>query len=326
MSHESNREISSASLGGAGQPVLTATEVGHEFGEHRVLGSVSLALYPGQIYVLLGSNGAGKTTMLRAVSGLKKPTFGRIELNGKDVFADAAQRRLISYVPQNIAIFEHLTVKENLRVFGRFAGQTGHALDRAVSALLDAARLGDYADRMSHQLSGGYRRRVNICIGMISEPRVLVLDEPTVGIDVDARDAIHALLDEFRHRGVAMLLTTHDFDQAQALADRIGILSQGAMVCQGNPGELIAETFGNQQEIIIDLRSAPRTGGIRELQRQGFRQAHSSVNWVGYIDASIVDPREMNATLSQAGLNIRELRLRSPSLESLFMQTIQRGA
>jgi ABC-2 type transport system ATP-binding protein len=294
----------------------------YSYGPRTVLHDVDLELRSGEIYGLLGPNGAGKTTLMKAISGYLLLTRGTVRIDDRDPFTDVEARRAVSYIPQNIAIFPHLTVAENLEVFGRLAGVPAAKVKSTVAEIVDKAALADYVDSPCGILSGGYQRRVNICAGLLSKPRAIILDEPTVGIDIDARESIHALLRALRDAGTTILLATHDLDQAQQLANRVGMLKGGRMVLEGPPSDLIDQHFGQDQEVVVVLGTPPSEAKAQLLRSIGMRQTQSPLTWFGFMMPDCIDVRAMRAKFAASGLVVREIRVRTPDLNSLFLEVL----
>jgi ABC-2 type transport system ATP-binding protein len=306
-------------------PRVRVTAARHVYGGLEVLHGVSLDLNAGEIYGLLGPNGAGKTTLMKAMCGRLRLTGGQIAIDGQDISRSHSARRNVSYVPQDIAIFPHLTVQENLQIFGRLAGVSRGDLKLAVNGLLVEAQLSDRANQLCRTLSGGFQRRVNICASVLHKPLALLLDEPTVGIDIDAREAIHGLLHALRAQGTALLIATHDLDQAQQLCDRIGLIIGGNIVMEGVPNALISAHFGNDREVIVTLGRAAKDVGTIALRGMGLRLTQSPLTWFGRLPAANVDAANLGHRLEAAGLDVKEIRVRVPDLKSLFLDTVATG-
>jgi ABC-2 type transport system ATP-binding protein len=306
-------------------PRLRVQDAHHTFGGHQALRGVSLTVEGGEIYGLLGPNGAGKTTLMRTVSGRLKLSSGTVSINGRDPIKSRSARRSIGFVPQEIALYAQLTVRENLEVFGKFAGVRGTKLKKMVAALIEQANLNDRANQICSTLSGGYQRRVNICASLLHQPDVLVLDEPTVGIDVDAREAIHRLVERVRDRGAAILLTTHDLEQAQMLCDRVCILVDGRKRVEGQPGALIRQAFGAAKEVLVSLSRAPNLAEEAALHQIGLVASASPLNWSRHAVAHSADPNSIMARITAAGIPVREVRVREPDLTSLFVAVVERS-
>ncbi|WP_421737448.1 ABC transporter ATP-binding protein [Caulobacter sp.] len=300
-------------------PILTVRGAVHAYGDRTVLQGVDLTLSPGEIYALLGPNGAGKTTLIKTICGRFRPDGGEVRLNGRDPFRENAARSSLGLAPQEIALYAHLTVAENLETFASLARMPRRAIPAAVQRALELTRTVDRAHVPIRHLSGGYQRRANIAAAIVHEPALLILDEPTVGVDIDAREALDTVIRGLRDIGVAVLLTTHDLDQARALADRVGFLREGRLVLEGEPQALITEAFGARMEVLVELLGEPDAACEAVLLAEGLAKAARRANlWVrldldGYASAGRLDKR-----LRKAGLIPREIRVREPSLHNLF--------
>ncbi len=226
---------------GAAEPALRGLDLGAAGGE--VLG-------------LLGPNGAGKTTALSLLAGVLVPSSGTVRVWGDPVGPrERAYRRHLGLVPQEIALYGALTARENLRFFGRLHGLGGAELEARVAEGLEAVGLGDRADRRVETYSGGMKRRANLAAGLVHRPRLLVLDEPTVGVDAQSRQAIFALLRRLVGEGTTLVYSTHYMEEAQALCTRVVILDEGRAVADGAPAVLLATHPGcaNLEELFLTL-------------------------------------------------------------------------
>jgi ABC-2 type transport system ATP-binding protein len=303
---------------GLADPVVTVTAAVHAYDGKPALRGVDLALRAGEIYALLGPNGAGKTTLIRAICGRIRPDGGTVLLKGRDPARVPAARAGLGLVPQEIALYPNLTVAENIQTFAALADVPRACLAVAVRRALELTRTADRAHVPVKHLSGGYRRRANIAAAIVHEPSLLILDEPTVGVDLDAREALDAVIRGLRDLGVAVLMTTHDLDQAGALADRVGFLRDGQLVLEGEPHALIAEAFGERMEIQVHLAEEVAAADESRLIAEGLERTGRSTVWTrldadGYAAAGRLDRR-----LREAGLTPREIRVREPSLANLF--------
>lgn len=300
------------------RPILNVWRAEHSYGSRKVLRGVDLSLRPGEIYALLGPNGAGKSTLVGALCGRLKLSAGEVALDGKDPWNTPAARATLGLVPQEIALYGHLTVRENLQTFGRLSGVKGRALNDAIQRALHLTRTLDREHVPVKHLSGGYKRRANIAAAILHQPRLLILDEPTVGVDIDAREALDAVIRNLRDTGVSVLIVTHDLEQAGGLADRVGFLREGRKIMEGAPRALIQQAFGEEMEILVHLTVEPDSAGEilmagEGLQRQGKGNLWSMLDPGGYATAGRIDKR-----LRKAGLEPREIRVRQPSLQNLF--------
>lgn len=304
------------------QPRLVVRSAIQAYGDRTILAGVDLAIRPGEIYGLIGANGAGKTTLMKAICGRMPLTRGNVWLDGTDPARDALARRRIGFVPQEIAVYPHLTVRENLEVFARLAGLPASEISAMVDRTIADAGLTQYAGSLTRTLSGGYQRRVNICASILHSPALLVLDEPTVGIDIDARAAIHGIITSMRDRGTAILLTTHDLEQAEELCDRVGFLVGGRLIREGSPAKLLADQYDGDGELVATLRRAPDETERKILHSIGFMPTKSASTWFGHGPLEQLDAAVLTRQLAAAGMTVAEIRIRRPDLASLFLEIV----
>jgi ABC-2 type transport system ATP-binding protein len=287
-------------------------------GSRTVLNGCTLNLRRGEIYVLLGPNGAGKTSLVRALCGQLPLVQGRVGIGNalEDPRQNDRVLGFIGHVPQSIAIFPRLTVRENLEVFSQFFNA---ALTRgAIDHILGVTRLRPVADSVAATLSGGLQRRVNIAVALVGDPQVLLLDEPTVGIDLGARSAIHYVLGDLRERGVTILMITHDFDQAERLADRIGFMNDGRIVLEGRPNDVLKQTFGAKKQIEAVLTEGADDRMSAQLRALGLKAVDGRLFWTGLTEAQ--GASEILELLHSSQVSLREVRIREPGLDMLFRQ------
>jgi ABC-2 type transport system ATP-binding protein len=280
---------------------------------------VDLALRAGEIYALLGRNGAGKTTLIRAVSGRVRLDSGSVLLAGLDPRRDRAARRRLGLAPQETALYAELTVRENLEIFGRLAGLSRRAARGAAERALEWIDLGERAHSRVATLSGGMKRRVNIAAAAQHEPDALLLDEPTVGLDPQAKARIHGLLNDVRRGRAAILLTTHDLHEAESLADRVGVLDDGRLRAEGTLAELIAASFGAQRRLLLAL-AAPPPAAAREVLAETHLAplADDELRWSGPIGDRIEALGGVGRRLEQAGAKVAEFKVRAPDLYDVY--------
>ncbi len=300
-----------------GEVVLEVRGATRRFDDRIALDGVDLSLRTGEVYALLGPNGSGKTCLLRAIAGRLRLDAGQIAIGGRDPHRDSASRRELGVVPQAIALYAHLSARENLEVFGRLAGVSRDTIGEAVDNALQWTALDSRAADLAGTLSGGMQRRLNIAAGTLHRPRLLLLDEPTVGIDAPARDAIHEMLRRLKAEGLSILLTTHDLDQAGELADRVGILAQGRMLAEGPPGTLVRETFGDGKELIVTLGARPDDRGCTALERERLKPIKDGMTWTGPLAGDLSRLAEVGRRITGAGLVVTEIRVREPGLRGV---------
>lgn len=222
------------------------------YGKLEALRDVTFRMAAGERLALLGPNGAGKTTLIRCIAGRTKPNEGGIELFGAALPPTGGRERL-GWVPQDIAVYADLTTRENLTAFGRFHGLSGNELIRRVDWALAWTGLEDRAGDLVGGFSGGMKRRVNLACGVMHGPDVLLLDEPTVGVDPQSRQRIFEMLDQLHAAGTSILLTTHHLDEAEQRCDRIVIIDHGKVIAEGSLDELIRGTIGSSRQVQLRL-------------------------------------------------------------------------
>ncbi|MBA2280658.1 MAG: ABC transporter ATP-binding protein [Acidimicrobiia bacterium] len=286
------------------------------YGDRLAVDGLSFAIRPGERYGLLGPNGAGKTTTISMVCGVLRPDDGTVLVDGQPA---AEARGTIGYVPQDVAVFPDLTARENLAFFGRLLGLRGTALRRRTDEVLETVELADRATDFVVKFSGGLQRRLNIAIGLLAQPRLLVLDEPTVGLDPQARNGILEAIERLAAEGVATLYTTHHIDEAARLCTRLGIVDHGRLIAEGSPAELVAGGGSGQR-----LRVA--VGHHSDALVDGCRALPAVVDVVavdGHLDLTVDEaPAATAGVLALAerlGVPVTDLELRRPDLETVFL-------
>lgn len=219
------------------------------------LNDFTLAVRQGEFFGLLGPNGAGKTTAISVLSGLVPADSGTVRIMGMG-FQDstAAIKQLLGLVPQDIGLYDRLTARENLRFFGALCGLKGDRLKEKVAQGLDFARLAEHARHQVATFSAGMKRRLNLAVGLLNDPLLLILDEPCVGIDAQSRNLIHEQLAALNRHGTTILYTTHYMEEAQELCSRVGIIDNGRLVEQGSPADLLRQSgMANLEELFLHL-------------------------------------------------------------------------
>jgi len=290
---------------------LEITDVRKRFGNVTALDGASLAVHAGELLGLLGPNGAGKTTLVRAVAGRVRLDGGAIAMMGRPL--DDVARTRLGLVPQEVAVYPLLSARENLEVFGRLQGLSGRPLRDAVAWALAWTALAGREREPVKRFSGGMRRRLNIACGVLHRPPVVLLDEPTVGVDPQSRERIYEMLAELKGGGAALLLTTHHLEEAEARCDRIVIIDHGRTVAAGTLDELTVRTFGEQQTVTVRL-ARPAAGPIA-----GFAGDAGSPT----LQATVRDIGEelplLLRALSEAGCEVHDLQVRRPTLAGVFL-------
>jgi ABC-2 type transport system ATP-binding protein len=254
---------------------------------------------------------------MRVLTGQLRPTSGDVQAFGGDPGREAAPRRMMSLVPQDIALYPRLTVRENLEVMAGMAGLPKRDIPLRVEEAMALVQVeGRQQDLVDH-LSGGYKRRANIAAALLTRPRLLLLDEPTVGVDVDARLSLHRTLRRLRDDGTSILLTTHELDEAKALADRIGILASGRMAEEGPVGDILRRMFGDRREVVVTLGREPDETVRSALERLGFAPSANPLEWTSW-STGLESFAALPANLRRHGVDLHEIRLREPGLEHVL--------
>jgi ABC-2 type transport system ATP-binding protein len=292
--------------------VLEVRGARKRFGATEALRGLDLELRAGEMLALLGPNGAGKTTLIRALAGRLRLDAGEIRLFGRAAAAGAARPEL-GVVPQEIALYPLLTARENLDAFGRLQGLAGEALRQRVESMLAWTGLGDRAKEPVKQFSGGMKRRLNIACGALHRPKLVLLDEPTVGVDPQSRERIYEMLDVLRDEGASILITTHYLEEAEARCERIAVIDHGAALASGTLPELVerAGLSGRRVRMALERPAAAAPAGF-SLEPGG-----------GAIVATIADVAgelpPLLARVREAGLGVRDLDVRAASLQAVFL-------
>lgn len=246
------------------RPILTLQSVRKSYRGRAALQGISLQLYPGELLGFFGPNGAGKTTMIRCICGLLKPDEGSISLQIPDSFRGSRASRP-GLVPQNLAVYADLTVQQNLEVFGRLEGVRGADLLQRIEEVLEWSALRDRRRSLARTLSGGMQRRLNIACSVLHRPAVLLLDEPTVGVDPQSRERIYAMMQELTAAGTAVLLTTHQLEEVETRCDRIVVMDHGQIVADGSLPQLVASSLGLPHRVELSFQH-PCGVELREFQ------------------------------------------------------------
>jgi ABC-2 type transport system ATP-binding protein len=284
------------------------------FGETVALDDVSLTVRAGECVGLLGPNGAGKSTLIRSIVGRVIPNSGRVAVFG--LAAGSTQARMaLGWVPQELAIYPRISCKENLGSFGRYYGLSGQKLTEAIAWCLHWAALEDRQGELARNLSGGMKRRLNMAAGVLHRPRIVLFDEPTVGVDPQSRNRIFEMIEALKGAGTAVIYTTHYMEEAERLCDRIAIVDHGRIVAEGTKDELIASTFGARSQVLARF-GGPADAIATWAARNGGRATNATV------DLTIEQATEIGRLLEdarQAGLELVDVSLRRPNLESVFL-------
>ncbi len=307
--------------------MLVARGLRKSFGERVAVDGVAFRIEPGEIYGLLGPNGAGKTTCISMIAGILPRDAGHVEIAGIDLDTGPPARARLGLVPQNITLYDDLTGRENLTFWGRMYDLRGDELSAATDRVLAAIGLKDRADDLVRTYSGGMQRRLNLGAGILHGPSVLILDEPTVGVDPQSRSALFDLIEGLRDDGVAVLYTTHYMEEAERLCSRIGIIDHGKLIAEGTRAELVG-SLGAEVRIEVGFEPAqnPAHAEPVALKVPGVLRAlvlderlHVFAN-----DGAGIVPGLLRALLD-ASLGPASVRVVEPDLEQVFLHLTGRA-
>jgi len=306
--------------------VLAVNDLRKRYGDLEAVRGVSFRIHEGETYGLLGPNGAGKTTTISMVCGLLTPDGGSVSVDGQAVDVGAvAAKAGIGFVPQELAIYPDLSARENLAFFGRLYGLGGTTLKARMDEVLELVGLADRAKERTDHFSGGMQRRLNIAIGLLHRPRLLLLDEPTVGVDPQSRNAILESIAALGRAGMAILYTTHYMEEAERLCDRVGIIDGGEIRAEGTRRELV-ELVGQRDEVRLtasgDLAAAAKAAGaVPGVAGAAVRD--------GVIELVVDDARGLLPRLLEAahgaGAVVRGVDVVQPDLEAVFLHLTGRA-
>ena len=295
-------------------PALRVDALAKNYGVTQALAGVSFEIPAGACFGLLGPNGAGKSTLIRSIVGRVRPNSGSVSIFGHPVGSTAA-RADMGWVPQELALYPLLTCRENLQAFGRYQGLRGKPLAEAIAWCLDWAALADRAQSAVKTLSGGMKRRLNMAAGLIHRPRLVLLDEPTVGVDPQSRNRIFEMVEALRDHGATIIYTTHYMEEAERLCDSIAIIDHGRIVALGSKEQLVAQAFGSRSSVVMHL--APTHADLA-----AWATAHGATAQDLAIHCYVEKPAEIAALLEAAArdhLEVSDVTLQRPNLESVFL-------
>jgi ABC-2 type transport system ATP-binding protein len=306
--------------------VLTCTSLEKRYGDLAAVDGVSFSVAEGETYGLLGPNGAGKTTTISMIAGLLRPDAGDVEVLGVPLTTRSSEAKsAIGLVPQDLAIYPDLSARENLRFFGRLYGLGRDRLGRRIDEVLEVTGLSDRADDRADAFSGGMKRRLNIGIGLLHEPRLLILDEPTVGVDPQSRNAILESVEQLATAGMAVLYTTHYMEEAERLCDRLAIIDQGRIVGEGTRRELTSRV-GELDRVRLEVAGDPATAARACGEVEGVTSADvDGLAVVCLLVGAAAALPALLAAVASTGAAVTGVEVREPDLEDVFLHLTGRA-
>ncbi len=308
--------------------ILHVQNLVKNYGDFKAVKGVSFSIEEGEIFSLLGPNGAGKTTTISMLSTLYTPTSGDATIGGHSITKDPmGVRGIIGVVPQDLALYEDLTARENLIFWGQMYNLSGKPLTTRVDEVLEQIGLTDKAKDRVKTYSGGMKRRVNIGVGLLHKPRLLFMDEPTVGIDPQSRRAILDTVKDLNNQGMTLLYTTHYMEEAEELSHRVGIFDHGEMIAIGTQKEL-TQQVGEAETLILHIGENDDSEALAKALKdiQGVQQATAVDHEVSVVCAEAEDVLAAVVTkANDRGIKIRSIDIREPNLEAVFLHLTGRA-
>jgi ABC-2 type transport system ATP-binding protein len=308
--------------------ILEVHDLVKKYGDFTAVKGISFEIQEGEIFSLLGPNGAGKTTTISVLSTLYAPSGGEAAIGGKSISRQPMEvRRLIGVVPQDLALYDELTARENLSFWGQMYNLSGRELKSRINEVLEQIGLKDKADQRIRTYSGGMKRRVNIGVGLLHRPRLLFMDEPTVGIDPQSRRAILDSVKELNRQGMTVLYTTHYMEEAQELSDRVGIIDHGELIALGTQAELTRQVGENETLVLHIDESEDAEALVKALRGlEGVIKANVTDHTVTIITPEteeLLAPAITKA--NELNIKIRRVDIQEPNLEAVFLHLTGRG-
>ncbi len=300
--------------------IMLVQDINKSYGNNHAVRGISFEIQRGEIFGLLGPNGAGKTTSISMLTGLLEATSGRVQVDGIPFGKNGkAIKSRLGLVPQELALYPTLSARDNLIFFGRIYGLRGARLKQRVNEALEIVGLSDRANDAIETYSGGMKRRINIAAGLLHEPEILFLDEPTVGVDPQSRNAIFESVEALNQAGLTILYTTHYMEEAQRLCDRVAIMDRGEIIALDSPKALIDGLGGGI------IRLGLHNGHVDTVSQRG--EAHPAITSISRMDdMMIVETNQAQAALmgllditNQLDVRVTSLEILEPNLETVFL-------
>ncbi|MDR7000678.1 ABC transporter ATP-binding protein [Neobacillus niacini] len=293
---------------------LNVSNLVKKYGTKTALDDVTFTVKEGSCFGLLGPNGAGKSTTMKIITGIIEADAGEVDVFGQDVRKTADQiRRLIGYVPQEITLYDKISAYNNLVFFGEMYGVKGKLLKERITEVLAQVGLSERANDPIHTYSGGMKRRINIAAAMLHKPKLIILDEPTVGIDPQSRNHIFEIIKKLRSEGVTIIYSTHYMEEVEALCDDIAIIDHGKVIVQGNLDDLLR--LYATKAIYLELEGQPEPPSIPGITKV----SEHKKGWLLETDEVLPSMENTIQAVTETGIKVKALEMMKPSLESVFL-------
>jgi len=300
----------------ASTALVTARGLTKRFGDLVAVDDIDFDIAPGRAFGFLGPNGAGKTSTMRMIASVSPVSSGELRVLGLDPATQGAElRSRLGVVPQEDTLDTELTVYENLYIYGRYFGLSGATLKERANELLDFVQLADRRDSIVEPLSGGMKRRLTIARGLINQPELLILDEPTTGLDPQARHALWDRLYRLKQQGVTLIITTHYMDEAEQLCDRLVVMDKAKIAAEGSPAELIAE-FSTREVVELRFPVGEQDAAVSKLEGIATRIEELPDRILLYTSNGDQTTHE----ISQRGVHPEAMVVRRSTLEDVFLR------
>ena len=310
------------------ESILEVKDLKKNYGDFAAVKGITFDIKEGEIFSLLGPNGAGKTTTISMLSTLYTPTAGDASIGGHSISKEPmAVKQVIGVVPQELALYEDLTARENLIFWGQMYGLSGKSLNSRVDEVLEQIGLVDKAKNRVKTYSGGMKRRVNIGVGLLHKPRLLFMDEPTVGIDPQSRRAILDTVKDLNKQGMTVLYTTHYMEEAEELSNRVGIIDHGELIALGTQDELTRQV-GQTDTLILHIGENEDTEALAESLKSldGVLEAIAVDHEVSMVTPQAEDVlAAVVGAANERGIKIHSIDIREPNLEAVFLHLTGRA-
>jgi ABC-2 type transport system ATP-binding protein len=282
--------------------------------------NINLSIEKGEVFGLLGPNGAGKSTTIKMIMGLLRPNSGEITVDGKDIRKEElAIKRMMGLVPQDLAIYENLSARENMEYFARLYGLKGKVLKERTEETLEFVGLSDKQKEKPKKFSGGMKRRLNIACAIVHQPAIVIMDEPTIGIDPQSRNHILNSIQELNRRGATIIYTSHYMEEVEMVCDRVGIIDHGKLITCGTKKEIKGQ-MSFEEKIVIDALSV-NYNAIEEIKAvKGVKTAAVNENTLEIITGNAQESlQDILFILSKRDVRVKDIHLKEADLESVFL-------